>query len=311
MRMSLLRIYPALRRSLLAVGLLLAGVPSLQAQDDPGEDRAARIKALMPPDCNEKLQPVMKEPCDKCRFLPCLKNSRDQKLKLIQVYQGLQNFWESRHTDAAGNPMLVQPLASLKEPERSQVYKASRRQLMEYTQMETARTENLGRAEACGYPEKGDLTVSTDTFETCRICMGQLNRAMQAQPCQELADLLLKHETSHAAACAKRMQNYWPYTDVWPSGAKKTTYVPGSILTPAGKAADEIVAYQKEVDALNALIEHLEKKCHPKMDYSSGDRMDDSAPPPPPQPRPPAPGSTPPPPRIPPPTPMPPPKPIS
>jgi hypothetical protein len=87
-----------------------------------------------------------------------------------------------------------------------------------------------------------------------------LLEGQNVQPCKELADLLKKHEAVHVDACKKRQQplsKYWPYVV---SGVE-TTSRPPKIVTPVGKAAEEIRAYQLEIDALQAIIKKLEKHC--------------------------------------------------
>ncbi|HJW34803.1 MAG TPA: hypothetical protein VJ505_15755 [Holophagaceae bacterium] len=254
----------------LLLGLLLLGAP-IRAQEEPEETRAETIQRLMPVDCNEKLRPVQKEDCSQCKFLPCLRDTLAQKKQMIQVYEGLKAFWIQRHLDDAGNPVLERNLASLKEPERSTVFRTTLTQLSQFTTMETAATSHVSRASTCGYSSRKDLTVATDTFEFCRTCIGQLNAAMEAQPCQQLADLLAAHEAYHAANCAKRQVagEWWVYEVKGADGRTASKHLPPSILTPAGKAADEIAAYQVEVKALSTLIENLERRCTPTRDYTS------------------------------------------
>ena len=255
---------------LLVLIAMTTGLPS-RAQDDSSQSREERRRNLMPVDCNEKLQPVQKESCDQCKFLPCLKDTVAQKRKLVAVYEGIKNFWLNRHLDDQNKPVLIRQLSSMKEPERSRVYVTTMTQLEQYKAMESARTERVGSAQSCFYPGDRDLTVSTDVFETCRTCIGELNRAMQAQPCQELADLISAHEAMHSRNCKDRQkQEYWQFTAVGDKGRKQSKYLPASILTPAGKAAEEVAAYQEEIAALESLIRGLEKRCKPRRHPSSG-----------------------------------------
>lgn len=241
-----------------------------RAQDD-SQSREERRRNLMPVDCNEKPQPVQKESCDQCKFLPCLKDTVAQKRRMVAIYEGLRTFWINRHQDDQGQPVLIRDLSSMKEPQRSRIYQTTMSQLKQYTVMESARTEGVGRAQSCFYSGDRDLTVSTDVFETCRTCMGELNRSMQAQPCQELADLISGHEAMHSRNCKDRQKKtYWPFVVVGDKGRKQTKYLPASIMTPAGKAAEEIAAYQGEIATLDALIRGLEKRCKPRRHPSSG-----------------------------------------
>jgi hypothetical protein len=136
----------------------------------------------------------------------------------------------------------------------------------------------VGRAEGCGYPHDVDLTIATDVFETCAIDPVLLKRSVENQPCRELAALTLKHESTHAQNCAKRMAEggkLWPYTVNGANGESKTRYLPPLLLTPAGKAAEEVACYEAEVAELKKMIQELEERCRPKRHYSGEDAVND------------------------------------
>ena len=122
-------------------------------------------------------------------------------------------------------------------------------------QMEEERTSAVAGPEGCAYPDGVDLQVSTDIF-TC-ITTG-LDAAKEAVPCQELADLIDAHEKVHRDACESRQRGRWWRYVV--KGAEEQD-IPPYILTPAGKAAEEVAAYAMEINALQKIIDKLEKKC--------------------------------------------------
>lgn len=201
------------------------------------------------------------EPCNQCKFLRCLQDTVAHKQQMIGMYQGLENFWRDRHLDERNRPVTVRKLAGMSEPERSEVYRTTLRQLAQYQTMETERSGRIPRPESCGYPTNTDLTVATDVFKTCATDRDQLAAASQAQPCKELAQAIAAHEAVHADKCNERKRaDYWPYV-VETARGSKTEYLPAEILTPAGKAAEEIAGYQREIDALNKIIEKLKEKC--------------------------------------------------
>jgi len=182
--------------------------------------------------------------CEQCKYQRCLESTVERKQKLIQVYQGLQNFWQGRNLDAGGKPLTEFNLASIPESQRAGVANAYIEQLSEFAAMEKSRTEAIPPAEACGYGEE-ESSASTNIF-TCAI--EGLPKASAQQPCKELADLVAQHEGLHSQACERRKLNL----------RKKNQ---GILLTPAGKAAEEIAAYQLEISAISKIIDNLKKKC--------------------------------------------------
>jgi len=203
------------------------------------------------------------ESCVQCKYLRCLKNTVARKQSLIKVYEGLQKFWEPRHLDDSGRPLMVRNLGALAEPQRSRIYRATMEQLDEFRKMEESRTGAVPAADGCGYPEGAEQFVSTDSFELCTT--QGLKQVLPLQPCRELAQLIEAHEARHAKACGERKQGaYWRYVV---QGADPK-FFPPMILTPAGKAAEEIAAYQFEIEKLNGFIAQLEKNC-PRRAYTS------------------------------------------
>jgi hypothetical protein len=179
--------------------------------------------------------------CDQCKYLKCLKSTVERKQNLIQVYQGLQNFWQSRNLDANGKPLAEFSTANVAESQRAAVIQAYIEQLSEFAKMEKARTEEVPPPEGCGYPNDPSKIAEPGTnILTCETT--GVVEARAQQPCKELADLIAQHEGVHQQACEKRK-------------------AVGKLLTPAGKAADEIAAYQVEIAAINKIIEKLKKKC--------------------------------------------------
>jgi hypothetical protein len=203
-----------------------------------------------------------KDSCAHCKYARCLRDVIQQKQQLIAVYQGLYEFWKNRSTGDDEMPLLVQDLGDRAEPERSQVYRATLKQLDQYREMEDHRTSDVARPESCGFPADEDLEVKTDSFEKCDTDQAQLNAAKQSVPCQELADLIEKHENVHRDACKKRKSaQYWNYVVEGADGSRVGRFLPKYLLTPAGKAKEEIDAYSMEVDALQAILNKIANKC--------------------------------------------------
>jgi hypothetical protein len=203
--------------------------------------------------------------CDQCKYLRCLKNSVARKQSLIKVYQGIQNFWGQYTTYDTGSTVAVMNLSKLSEPRRSTIYPLILRQLEQYVIMEKDRTASVPGAEGCGYPDLQEgIQAETDSFQTCSINKLTLSEAIQLQPCKELASMISAHEEQHAKKCRQRQQpntDYWHWVVTGADGTVVDQVYPPKILTPVGKAAEEIEGYQLEVAGLKSLIDKLEKKC--------------------------------------------------
>jgi hypothetical protein len=195
------------------------------------------------------------ETCDQCKYLRCLKSTVKRKKALMSAYQDLYNVWSGRLGGDAGHAPTERDVGALSEPQRTRAYVKARQQLDEYYQMEDTETDAVPAAEDCNYPNK----VMTNPSTGDEACVTQdLLEWQSAQPCKELADLLKKHEDVHVDACNKRRQ---PLSEIWVVPGTGDIAHPPKIVTPVGKAAEEIRAYQLEIDALNAIIKKLEKRC--------------------------------------------------
>jgi hypothetical protein len=106
-----------------------------------------------------------KDPCARCKYARCLGDVIQQKQELIAVYRGLYEFCKNRSTADDRMPLLVQDLGDRAEPERSQVYRATLKQLDQFREMEDQRTSEVARPASCGFPVDEDLVVKTDSFE--------------------------------------------------------------------------------------------------------------------------------------------------
>jgi hypothetical protein len=215
---------------------------------------------------------VPTESCLQCKFLPCLKEFLAQKKKMISVYQGLRDFWAPHSEYDTGRPVAEMDVSGMPKAKQDMVYLTIMKQLGEYRIMEESRTSQVPAPAGCGFPKDAEISAATDSLDTCMIDPALLLKAMSAMPCKELADLIVAHESLHATRCAARkLGKTWVYS---PPPLKEGEAVPAKllpprILTPYGKAAEEMAGYQIEVDALEKMIATLEKRCHPKRDYSS------------------------------------------
>lgn len=186
------------------------------------------------------------ESCNQCKFLRCLKSTVEHKRQLIAVYQGLFNFWHGRTTDAAGKALMVIDRNTFPNANWADLFRANSQQMQEYAVMEKSRTETIPGPEGCAYTGE-ELTAGT-TVLTCETT--GLVELRAAQPCSELADFLTQHEGLHQQRCEVRRNAS-----------------PQKLLTPAGKAQEEIEAYQLEISQLQPIIDRLEKKCR-KVSFS-------------------------------------------
>lgn len=178
--------------------------------------------------------------CDECKYLRCLKNTVAHKNRLIAVYQGIFNFWKGRTTDASGNELMVIDKSTFPNSNWLQIVSTNAAQMQQYATMEKSRTEAIPGPESCGY--SGDEISANTATLTCEI--KGLVEASAAQPCRELAELIAQHEGMHQQRCEARRQAN-----------------PQKLLTPAGKAQEEIDAYRLEIGQLQKIIDKLEKKC--------------------------------------------------
>lgn len=201
------------------------------------------------------------ENCDQCKYLRCLKSTVERKKKLVEVYRGIQNFWQPHVMYDTGAPLQVIDFSALPESNRAQWHGVAMSQLDQYAIMEESRTASVPAAEGCGYSSEG-MQVETDGLNECTT--ENLVEAMNAQPCKELATLIAQHEGMHSLQCEARKKptgKAWYYTYVDKQGKAHKVLRPPKILTPYGAAAGEIAAYQMEITALKPIVDKLEKNC--------------------------------------------------
>lgn len=214
---------------------------------------------------------VPTESCMQCKFLPCLKELLSQKKMMISIYQGIRNFWAPHAEYDTGRPVAEMSFTGMPKGTRDMVYLVIMKQLAQYRIMEESRTSQVPAPEGCGFPNGAEIGAATDSLDTCTIDPALLLKAMNAMPCKELANLIVAHESLHVTRCAARkVGKAWIYSPppLKEGDAVPARYLPPRIITPYGKAAEEMAGYQIEVDALEKMIAELEKRCHPKRDYS-------------------------------------------
>ncbi len=251
--------------------------------------------------------------CLQCKWLPCLRNMRDQKQRMVRIYEGFKAFWDPHCRYDGPVALAVLDFGPLKPDQRDDFYRVALAQLGQLQTMVNLRAQNVPKPDGCALPDDFELSIATDGLITCKTDQGQLKRAMEAMPCAELANLLARHEALHAQRCAERWKDgkAWEYV-VEANGKRASRWLPPHMLTAYGQCIEEIEAYQVELKELNYLIDVLEERCQPRRDHSgstlppSGDSPSTSRSVPPRQ-APPMPRAKP----IPPPKPLAPPKPIS
>jgi len=209
------------------------------------------------------------ETCLQCKWLPCLRSMRDQKQRMVRIYEGFRTFWDPHCRFDGPAAVAVLDLGALKPTQRDVFYRTALAQLGQLQAMVNARAQNVPKPDGCALPEDVELTISTDSLTGCKTDPAQLKRAMEAMPCSELANLLAQHEALHVQRCSARWAagKAWEYV-VEVEGRRASRWLPAQMLTAYGQCLEEIEAYQVELKELDRLIERLEELCHPRRSFS-------------------------------------------
>jgi hypothetical protein len=188
-----------------------------------------------------------KPSCSACEYVKCIRETIEQKKKLQAVYQQLENSFGKFYfeTTADGQRQPVDTLdGGTTNPEGLQYLLQVH---ASYSKKEQELTEGIDAPPSCHYDGSQNLELSTNVF-TCRLDpVAAADALAAAVPCHQLYDLAMGHEGVHINACLAR--------------EGKGSHNANLLLTPYGKAKEEIEAYQMEIDKLNQLLTAAEAKC--------------------------------------------------
>lgn len=185
--------------------------------------------------------------CSACEYVKCLRETIDQKKKLQDVYRRLENLYGKFYfqTNAKGGRDPVDTIdggATSKEDFGYflQVH-------AQYSKKEAEFTESVETPPSCHYDGSKNLELVTNVL-TCKLDpVSALNELAAAVPCHQLYDLAVEHEGIHLNRCLARQG--------------KGSHNGSLLITPYGKAKEEIEAYDMEIGKLNSLLQEAESKC--------------------------------------------------
>ncbi|MBZ5525928.1 MAG: hypothetical protein LAP21_27200 [Acidobacteriia bacterium] len=187
-----------------------------------------------------------KPSCLACEYVPCIRESIEQKKKLKEVYGRLVAEFGKFYfqTNAKGEREPVDTInggaTSLEDFQYLLKVHAS------YTEKENEWTSTIEAPPSCHYDSSLNLQLSTHAFN-CQLDVAAANVLESAVPCHELYDLAIAHEQVHINACLGRKDKGKPRGDL--------------LITPAGKAREEMAAYDMEIAKLTDLLHAAEAKC--------------------------------------------------
>jgi len=187
-----------------------------------------------------------KPSCSACDYVPCIRESIEQKKKLKEVYGRLANEFGKFYfqTNAKGEREPVDTInggtAGLEGFEYLLKVHAS------YTAKENEWTSSIEAPPSCHYDGSLNLQLATHAFN-CQLDVPAATALESAVPCHELYDLAMEHEQIHINACLSRKDKGKPRGDL--------------LITPAGKAKEEMAAYDMEITKLTDLLHAAEAKC--------------------------------------------------
>ncbi len=220
-------------------------MPAQQSQTSPPANQAAP-KRDQASKANASSQ-GKKESCATCTYVPCIKALIQQKQALQEIYGKMAAEYGKFYfqTDASGNRVPVDSLdsSSMSLEDKAYLFKL----YANYAEKETEMTAGIEVPHECGFEESTGVEIGTGTL-TCQMDNAAAARFEEAMPCPELYTIALSHEAVHIQACQKRQH-----------GGSKGGPI---LLTPVGKAKEEIAAYQIEIKMLNDLLKKAESDCH-------------------------------------------------
>ncbi len=204
------------------------------------------------------------ESCVQCKHVDCIKGSIRRKKAMADGYDRIATKYERGWLDArSGKPAMEVDLAARYPDDiaRANAYWEILHEYSAYAVDQEALSKAAGAPEGCTIPDDlgvdGEGPSAGTNVVTCVIT--GLPQAMRDSPCKRLGELLASHEAIHEQSCERRRQTTTPFVNT--STGQKVSDIPAVLLTPAGKAREEAVAYRMEVRELQILLKDAEKKC--------------------------------------------------
>jgi hypothetical protein len=189
---------------------------------------------------------AQKESCKQCKYIECLKSAIKQKETMMQGYGNLAGNW------AAAWPGDVIDLEQVPQPQRLETMAKLNQQFTQLRNDEESLANAVGPPKKCGFTD--NVEMSTDSVQ-CLIDMTKAAHAEQAVPCKEIYDIAFRHEAMHLQKCQERKGN---------------RTLPAKLLTPAGKAREEMAGYAQEIAELKKL---LDETLEGRLEYDMEETM--------------------------------------
>lgn len=187
--------------------------------------------------------------CSSSDYVPCLKESIEQKQQLIEVYKKLAEeygkFYYETNDKGEKIPLDVLPrgiLGGILDDKFLDYLKIHSL----YSAKEKVLTDAIASPPSCHYDTTLNLQLSTHILN-CKTDIAAANVLEMSVPCRALYELAFFHEGMHINACLAR--------------SARTPDEGALLLTPAGKAKEEIKAYEMEIEGLSLILDRVE---HPK-----------------------------------------------
>ncbi|MEO6365807.1 MAG: hypothetical protein ABIO38_07165 [Luteimonas sp.] len=199
-----------------------------------------------------------------CKHVDCIKGLIKQKNALAQGYDALARKWDPLVLVDGAPVATVNFNSIIDATQRNAFYNELLRNHAKFARQEDAMANGIGPPAGCDV--QAATSAETDAYETCRIDAASLSRAKAAMPCDQIGDILSRHEDLHRTQCLVRQRDahvgdYWLYTAIGANGARAEKRFPPLMQTPAGRAREEAAAYRAELAELEPLRELAQKKC--------------------------------------------------
>lgn len=189
---------------------------------------------LLSPPADAAGKPSCKECAD---WEMCREDLIRQKKALRAVYEQLAARWEIAFVDTSvegsRTPLDVVDLLTVEEVSWPKLLANLRLHFDNFAQAEEAATREVPPPRFCGLGSS-PIEMATDS-NNCVVEGEKAMHAKQTLPCREIYDIALGHEGLHVSQCLKR------------KGKRPRT---SKLLTPAGRAREEVQAYTQEIEEL-------------------------------------------------------------
>ena len=182
--------------------------------------------------------------CSECTYVPCIKQLIKHKQEMIsKVYTPLaKEFGKFYFANSVANPVETIDGGKTSTDDFEYLLKVH----ASFTRKEDELASTAEVARYCGFENSSGLEASTHAFN-CEMNFDALSRLEAAVPCHEIYDYAVEHEQEHYAKCDARKE----------AGTNRSAL----LLTPYGKANEEIANYKTEIGKLNDLLRRAEEKC--------------------------------------------------